>query len=721
MKKFILLITINFLVFAILTAFTSIKANSQVAQQNSNILQLNHLSQFSFENIENANNHNNYSLEEFELKSGFENTVKLDSFVYEAFDKNQSKWIRTGKYKNGTTQNLLDTVWFIALWIDSTKSWKEYPTSTVQYNSNGKLIKKEFYGNSVGSTILVNTKIENNFSYSKEDKTELTIIYNRDYFTQELVYYSKTETSFDEKDRITSKTMYLWDKNQNQWNGTTKDTIHFDEFGNNTLKASYRWNVNDQKWFGSEKTKKQFSANGNLLMETNFLWGHSVQNWIYYTKTENSYEENEELISTHFVWNSIQGDWEKHTREIEKHNNFGLLILHVDLSWDSELSQWKNIHKYEGIFDSDSNQVIMSQYWWDNDSNWWKGDLKVEKEFAAGKKELSKTESVWNNNTGSWNYEIKEKYNYDHYGNLELTEIFKWNSTLNEWEFKSGKSKSEYTYNESGKINEQVYSVWNSENEKWQYAEKNEYTWNSQNRLILHINSNWIIERNEWIKIKKLGYAFDSEGRYILDSNSHWDEVKNDWKITTLYEWGWDFNDYQILNSHLQWNGFGDIYWGNKSELELNERGQILWNISYSWDNNLQQWKAGLKRTNIYTYEGLIDTTTLYVWDISLNEWIANVRTIYYYSGQVLDVNEIHTETNVKLYPNLSKDFIYVEIAENQQKAQFELFDINGRQLINKNFVQSENVDLHNLKDGIYPWKITLKEKTFSGKIVVKR
>ena len=290
MKKFVLLIPFYFLVFTIFTVFTSIKANSQITLQNSNIsqpvLQLNHLSQFSFENIEKANNRNSISLEEFKLKSGFENTVKLDSFVYEAYDKNQSKWIRTGKYKNGISQNLHDTVWFIALWMDSTKTWKEYPTSTVQYDSYGRLIKKELFENLVGSTILVNTKTEQNYSYNNEDKTETTIKYKHDYLTEQLVNYSKTKTTYDGKDSIIAKSLFFWDTYFNQWNESRKDTFEFDEYGNNTKVESYLWIIYEEKWVGIKKTTKEFNKEGEVLQETSYAWNTSNQSWLNWGKTE---------------------------------------------------------------------------------------------------------------------------------------------------------------------------------------------------------------------------------------------------------------------------------------------------------------------------------------------------------------------------------------------------------------------------------------------------
>lgn len=716
MKKLTLQILFKLITFNFLFVFSSFDANSQINQFKSGIAISEQTS--NSEIIQSKNSLNKSFQENMKLVFENESSIGPDSFIYEAFDKNQSKWIRTGKYKNGIIQNANDTVWFVALWVDSLKTWKEYPNTTVKYDNNGRLIKKEFYINQIGNPIKVSAKDEFNYSYNNDEKTEIAIKYIQDYSTKELVKNTKTETLYDEKERITAKTTFFWDNNLNQWNGNRKETFEFDDYGNKVIAASFIWNINDNKWRGTQKTEKIFSEEGNLITEIGFLWIDASEEWIYFSKNEHSTGENGELIFTILTWDTEINDWKNSSREIKEWDVNKLLVLHIDLNWDSETSQWKNIQKLENKYDNDLNQVLMSHYWWNNDSNRWKGSFKTEKEFAPGKKELSKTESVWNDTTGNWIYNYKEKYNYDQYGNLEFTEIYLWNSIKNEWEFKSGKSKSEYTYNESGKVTEQIHYVWNSEISDWQYAEKNEYNWDTQNRLILHINSIWNTERNEWLKIKKLSYSFDSEGRYILDSNSHWDEEKNDWRITTLYESGWDFNDYLILYSNLQWSGFADIYWGGKTEQQFNEKGQTLWNIGYTWDNNLQNWKTVLKTTYIYTNEGLIDTAASFNLDTYLNEWIGTSRAIYFYSGTV-DIKEISHDSAVKIYPNPASDFINIEVTAGNQESHFELFDLNGKLLMSKSVSNSDQIKLQTFKNGIYPWKITSSEKSFSGKLVI--
>lgn len=718
MKKLALQILFKSITFSFLFTFFSFDANSQINQFKSGIAISEQTS--NSEIIQSKNSLDKSFQENMKLLFENESSIGPDSCFYESFDKEQSKWIRKGRFKFGIIQNTNDTTWYIAIWIDSLKTWKEYPNTTVKYDNNGRLIKKEFYINQIGNPIVVSAKDEFNYSYNNDEKTEIAIKYIQDYSTKELVQSTKTETLFDRKDRIIAKTTFFWDKNQNQWYGNKKETIEFDEYGNIAIAASYTWIYNENQWRGIQKTEKIFSKEGNLLTEIGFVWIASSAEWAISSKNEYSTGENGEFISTIFNWDTEKKEWIYSSREIKQWDVNQLLVLHIDLNWDSETSQWKNIQKLENKYDYDLNQVLMSHYWWNNDSNRWKGTFKTEKEFAPGKKELSKTESVWNDTTGNWIYNYNEKYNYDQYGNLEFTEIYLWNSIKNEWEFKSGKSKSEYTYNASGKVTEQIYSVWNSEIGDWQYAEKNEYSWDAQNRLILHINSIWNTERNEWIKIKKLSYSFDSEGRYILDSNSYWNEEKNDWRITSLYEWGWDFNDYQILNSNLQWSGFADSYWGEKTEQQLNEKGQILWEISYSWDNSLQNWLVINKITRSYTDEGLMDTISHSNWDNGIKEWVGITRLIYFYSGTV-GVKEISHVSSVKIYPNPASDYINIEVTAGNQESHFELFDLNGKLLISKSVSNSDQIELQTFKNGIYPWKITSSEKSFSGKLVIKK
>lgn len=717
MNKSTLQIPFKLLIVSLLFVFSSFVATSQVNQVNTEIAIPEHKLNPGLKMIKNSVDNNFH--ENLSLLNENENSAEPDSFVYEVYDKNLSKWIRTAKYKNGIIQNSSDTVWYIAIWIDSTKTWKEYPNTSVFYE-NGRLIKKELFENLVGDYILVYKKTELNISYNNEGKTEITTKCNYDYFKEGLVNSTKTEATYDKKDSIVAKSLFLWDTYYNQWIESRKDTFEFDDYGNKTNAVSYLWNSELEKWNGYNKTTKEYDKENEVLKETSYSWDSSAQSWLNLTKTEFTKGDNGEIISTFLIWDNALSDWRNSARKIINHDNNGLQILQINSNWDFITSQWKNIYKLEDKYDNDSNQVLRSSYNWDDNNNRWRGEKKIEKEFNSVKKELSKTEFLWNDSIGNWVNNIKEIFKYDQYGNLELNEILKWNMIIQEWQFDSGRSKSNYKYNETGKVTEQVYFVWNSENNDWQYATKYVYNRDTQNRLILQIKSIWNIQRKEWIKMEKWNSAFDSESRNIHNSSSIWDEERNDWKIININETVWDKNGNFTLNTFLFWSEYSNDYQGGKKEQGFNESGQILWKTSYTWDSNLEQWKAESKTTQSYTQEGLMDTISYFNWDIALNEMVGISRIIYFYSGTV-DINEISNVSEIKLYPNPAANFVTTEITKGNCESLFELFDLTGKLLMQKPIIESSQIELQVFKNGIYPWKITSKGKKYSGKLVIKK
>jgi len=74
---------------------------------------------------------------------------------------------------------------------------------------------------------------------------------------------------------------------------------------------------------------------------------------------------------------------------------------------------------------------------------------------------------------------------------------------------------------------------------------------------------------------------------------------------------------------------------------------------------------------------------------------------------------------DIQLYPNPAKDFIYVDIAENDILS---IFDMTGRLVIQQSFMegQSKRMYVGNLKKGIYLYQISGALSMYNGKLIKK-
>lgn len=75
----------------------------------------------------------------------------------------------------------------------------------------------------------------------------------------------------------------------------------------------------------------------------------------------------------------------------------------------------------------------------------------------------------------------------------------------------------------------------------------------------------------------------------------------------------------------------------------------------------------------------------------------------------------------IKIYPNPTKGKIKIEIPQinNSLKGTIEVFDTNGRLVLNKTDINPSNViDIHQVKNGFYFLKIHYLEETLQWKII---
>lgn len=84
---------------------------------------------------------------------------------------------------------------------------------------------------------------------------------------------------------------------------------------------------------------------------------------------------------------------------------------------------------------------------------------------------------------------------------------------------------------------------------------------------------------------------------------------------------------------------------------------------------------------------------------------------------QVLGVQELEKET-VKIYPNPTTDFVYVQLKSKTKIDEVEIYDASGR-LVLKTKLESDKLDLRVLNQGVY--MITFKNPDLKPIKIIKK
>src|SRR5690554_1174141 len=119
----------------------------------------------------------------------------------------------------------------------------------------------------------------------------------------------------------------------------------------------------------------------------------------------------------------------------------------------------------------------------------------------------------------------------------------------------------------------------------------------------------------------------------------------------------------------------------------------------------------GIKAT---TDGGLVIACTLYG-----DAWVIKFMPNGFVGLTDIETNE---KASIKVYPNPSKNFIYVDIeADRFSSSEIELFDIQGR-LVKKSKLNAQignRIDVSMLSPGAYTYRVVINGKGISGKVII--
>ncbi|PHH98060.1 hypothetical protein KST83_02315 [Fusobacterium nucleatum] len=289
---------------------------------------------------------------------------------------------------------------------------------------------------------------------------------------------------------------------------------------------------------------------------------------------------------------------------------------------------------------------------------------------AEGNKELSKEKFKYNISTGNWNKDYKSVTTYEKNKKIEETymaEENKWteymkyeNENTNDSEtyiiynFKNKKwnpSTKTYTLlNKNKKDNIIELYTWNKNNKKWELEAKTEYTYNQEGKL-----EETVIYRKEdkWVAKQKLKYYTDNKGNQIYSNlfleNGEW--IEQDKTVTEFDK----VNNKEVAITQ-QLNKETKQLENTRRFIQTYKNDMVEQEVQYSWDKDEKKWYKNYEQIYFYNENKKLIRQQAFFNDSS------GVQFTYKFdkNGNNIEILTENLNTKTKLWKNYEKtEYLY--------------------------------------------------------------
>ncbi|MCX6180424.1 MAG: T9SS type A sorting domain-containing protein [Bacteroidetes bacterium] len=113
----------------------------------------------------------------------------------------------------------------------------------------------------------------------------------------------------------------------------------------------------------------------------------------------------------------------------------------------------------------------------------------------------------------------------------------------------------------------------------------------------------------------------------------------------------------------------------------------------------------------------MITKSFSYVWDDASSTWQQSSRADYYYSPKSVDVEEVQNSAQVRTYPNPFSNALYFEVPD-LNSFFTEIYNGEGKMVWSGMANQNQGIDLSELQNGVYIYKVYSVKDVFVGKII---
>ena len=150
--------------------------------------------------------------------------------------------------------------------------------------------------------------------------------------------------------------------------------------------------------------------------------------------------------------------------------------------------------------------------------------------------------------------------------------------------------------------------------------------------------------------------------------------------------------------------------------------GNNTMTIKYIWDWDNSQWGIFCRTEFTYDSYGNMTSSISDFGDEPLPPYVLgwNTKTNYYYSEHNITFIPETPEKQISVYPNPATDFIVFDLTNMSETAIVELFDVEGKRVLEQKLSENKQISVSNLPKGLYMYKLINSGIIYTGKLVVE-
>jgi hypothetical protein len=377
------------------------------------------------------------------------------------------------------------------------------------------------------------------------------------------------------------------------------------------------------------------------------------------------------------TWDTAGSKWIFQSRKKYAYTVNGTTTTCISSTRDASTGNlWVNYDKDETTVNTNGNITLYKTYDWNVSSGQWVPAMKMEFTFVAIDRISSNSTYMWNTSASNWEGLAKTEYTYDGGGNLISDMGYSWDDGTSAW---VKETKTEYTYS-NGLVSVETDYKWDGG--QWVKFSKTELTYNANKKNTLAVSYVW--DGSQWLNSKKWEYTYDTSGNQTLSLS-----------------YGWDGS---------QW------VFSGKTESTYSGGKLTVYSV-FNWIGN--QWFGLLKNEITYGVSNGLNYTVTIGSGWVINQWVKKSRSTSWYSVQSTGINNL-SEKTISVYPNPAREFIVFDLADISGSAIAEVFDIQGKMVLEQRLYGNRKMSVSNLSRGLYMYKVFNGGNIYTGKLIIE-
>lgn len=245
-------------------------------------------------------------------------------------------------------------------------------------------------------------------------------------------------------------------------------------------------------------------------------------------------------------------------------------------------------------------------------------------------------------------------------------------------------SRSQYSYNESNQLTEELYQERNITNTAWENSNRSVYTYNGSGMVDEETYQEWDDNTMTWDNSERVTYIYTGSN------------------VTEFTDELWDGSDWEP-----------DL----KYDITYNTEGEMIQLDSSYWDGS----SYVLDGRTLFDYDsnGFIEEITEQ--DYNGSSWDNDYRTSYTYPAcSLLSVSELEV-FNFSFYPNPADRNLHISNDEPVVgQLSYAIYDMSGRSVKSGLLDNDKSISLAQMVNGVYLLKLNDNKQSVTKQFVVK-